>query len=213
MMETMAIFASKRSFSLSYRVAAARNCLRRLKTRSTRLWSLCRCALYFGGRRPREPLRARLLRTSSRSADGVRDSPGPQRTPVRLRPVCLVGVRSSSCLRGRTWPPGRVTATLSSSGTNSLVSEACPGVSRFTRLRPRPSASRCGLVVIPPRERPIPWPAGLSPLRGCRRRAGAPARRWSLRAPVEFAAGVGLCLHMVLDACPGAVLSHRVKRS
>lgn len=50
-----------------YLVATARNCLSRLKTRSTRLWSVYRSGLKAVGRPPREPLRARLPRTSSHS--------------------------------------------------------------------------------------------------------------------------------------------------
>lgn len=103
---------------------------------------------------------------------GIRRACSERRFAFARTPCPWSDVRAA--LRGRPWRPGRATATLPSSGTNSRVSAARPGVIRFTRLRPRPSASRATHPLGCPRL------GRTQPLYALRQRTGEPARCWSL---------------------------------
>jgi transposase InsO family protein len=100
---------------------------------------------------------------------------------------------------------------LSSSGTSSLVSESCPGVSRLARLRPRPSAGKCSWWSVLPASNPslgLPVARPHSArLYAPRLRADAPAPRWNRPAhAVESTGRVRASLQLLLDPRPGPVL-------
>lgn len=163
-----------------------------------------------GGRPPRAPRRRRAARASARSGHThrARRMDSSRRMPV----APLARSTRSAPGRLRRPPPGRDTLIPSSSGTNCVMSEHWPAVTRSASGRPRPSQQRWILEVNPPRERPS-HSSVIAPFfrpgqvgGGRPRRCGVPCVRRVQRRTVrvDVVSRLGLRLQRAQDLVPDA---------
>jgi hypothetical protein len=171
---------------------------------------LYRSGRKLGGRPPRDPLRSRLAIWSSfcGMSCGIRRSDNDRR--LARDPYALSAHSESRRLRGRPSPPGRATATPSSSRTSAGCPRPGPvsdGWSSCGRVRPRSCGSswsirlstcRALLVALRHQSRaPFTGASGVL-MRPCDRGVG-------VSVPVPITGAVGLGVQRGLDPCPGAI--------